>query len=97
MPRCCHLGGALESNRASLAIFERLAKSDPGNAGWQHDLALSLQQVGFVAVRQGDRDAARAAYQRSREILARLTALAPDHAGFRRDLAWVEARLAELR
>ena len=29
------LAGALTSYRDSLAIFDRLAKSDPGNAGWQ--------------------------------------------------------------
>ena len=32
------LAGAVKSYRDSLAITERLAKSDPGNAGWQRDL-----------------------------------------------------------
>ena len=35
------LAGALQSYRDSLAIRERLAKSDPGNAGWQRDLSVS--------------------------------------------------------
>ena len=30
---------ALTAYRASLAIAERLAKADPGNAGWQRDLS----------------------------------------------------------
>ena len=34
------LAGALTSYRDSLAIAERLAKSDPGNAGWQRDLSV---------------------------------------------------------
>ena len=35
------LAGALTSYRASLAIRDRLAKADPGNAGWQRDLSRS--------------------------------------------------------
>jgi CHAT domain-containing protein len=34
-------------------IFERLAKADPGNAGWQRDLALSHGRVAMVLARQG--------------------------------------------
>ena len=32
------LAGALKSYNDSLAIRDLLAKSDPGNAGWQRDL-----------------------------------------------------------
>ncbi|NQW09613.1 MAG: tetratricopeptide repeat protein, partial [Alphaproteobacteria bacterium] len=35
------LATALDSFRASLAIAERLAAADPGNAGWQRDLSVS--------------------------------------------------------
>jgi trypsin-like peptidase len=35
------LAAALRSYRASLDIIERLAKADPGNAGWQRDLSVS--------------------------------------------------------
>ena len=48
------LRGALKSYRDSLAITERLAKSDPGNAGWQRDLSVSHHKVGDVQVAQGD-------------------------------------------
>jgi hypothetical protein len=34
------LAGALTSYRDSLAIAERLAQSDPGNAGWQRNLSV---------------------------------------------------------
>ena len=40
------LAGALKSYRDSLAIRERLAKSDPGNAGWQRDLSVSYAKLG---------------------------------------------------
>ena len=36
----------------SLAIRDRLAKSDPGNAGWQRDLSVSLDKVGDVQWRR---------------------------------------------
>ena len=90
-----NLPAALDAFKASLAIAERLAKTDPGNAGWQHDVALSLQRVGLVASRQGQQETALAAYRRGFEIMQRLTALAPDHAAFKRELAWFEARLSQ--
>jgi hypothetical protein len=42
------LTGALESFRASLAIAERLAAADPGNAGWQRDLIVSYAKLAEV-------------------------------------------------
>ena len=39
-----NLAEALKSYQDSLAIADRLAKADPGNAGWQRDLSVSLQQ-----------------------------------------------------
>ena len=35
-------------------LFERLAKADPNNAGWQRDLSVSYAKVGDVQVAQGD-------------------------------------------
>ena len=46
--------GGAEILSASLAIGERLAKSDPGNAGWQRDLSVSYDKVGDVLVAQGN-------------------------------------------
>ena len=37
------LAGALKSYRDDLAIADRLATSDPGNAGWQRDLSVSYK------------------------------------------------------
>ena len=48
------LPGALKSYRDDLAIAERLAKADPGNAGWQRDLSVSYEEVGDVLVAQSD-------------------------------------------
>jgi hypothetical protein len=43
------LAGALTSYRDGLAIIDRLAKSNPNNAGWQRDLSGLLTKVGDPA------------------------------------------------
>ena len=52
------LAGALAAYQASLAIAERLAQADPGNARWQRDLSVSHNKVGDVLRAQGDLTAA---------------------------------------
>ena len=47
-------GAALAAYRAGLAIAERLAAADPGNAGWQRDLSVSHERIGDVLVAQGE-------------------------------------------
>jgi hypothetical protein len=42
------LPAALTSYRASHAIFERVAKVDPGNAEWQRDLIVSYVKLSDV-------------------------------------------------
>jgi hypothetical protein len=44
--------------RQALTIADRLAKVDPGNAGWQRDLSVSYNKVGDVLVAQGNLAAA---------------------------------------
>jgi len=39
------LPAALDSHKASLAIADRLAKADPGNAGCQRDLSVSAYEI----------------------------------------------------
>ena len=48
-----NLAGSLEAFKASLAIRDRLAKADPGNAGWHRDLALPHGRVARVLAQQG--------------------------------------------
>ena len=47
------LAGALKSYRDSLAIADRLTASDPGNAGWQRDLAALQKKVGELFAKLG--------------------------------------------
>jgi hypothetical protein len=90
------LAGALASYRDSLAIADRLAQSDPGNAGWQRDLAFSNGRIADVLRKMGNRAEALEALRRGRAIMVRLTALSPGNATWKRDLAWFEARIAEI-
>jgi tetratricopeptide (TPR) repeat protein len=81
------LAGALTSYRDSLAIRDRLAQSDPGNAGWRHDLSASYDRVGDVQVAQGDLAGALTSYRDSLAIFDRLAQSDPGNAGWRRDLS----------
>ena len=81
------LAGALKSYRDGLAIIDRLAKSDPGNAGWQRDLSVSYDKVGDVQVAQGDLAGALKSYRDSLAIADRLAQSDPGNAGWQRDLS----------
>ena len=90
------LGAALTSYRASLAIAERLAKADPGNAGWQRDLSVSHIKIGDVQQAQGDLAAALTSYQASLAIGERLAKADRGNAGWQRNLALSYGRLARI-
>ena len=66
------LAPAVSAFRHSLAIADRLANADPGNAGWQHDLSVSHNKIGDVQVEQGNLPAALTSYQASLAIADRL-------------------------
>jgi hypothetical protein len=86
----------LESYRASLAIAERLTKSDPGNAEWQRDLAVSHGRVAMVFAKQGEREQALAAFRKGRDIIIELKAAAPSKASLPKDLFWFDEQMGEL-
>ena len=79
--------GARKSYSDSLAIGERLAQSDPGNAGWQHDLSISYNKIGDAQQAQGDLKAALKSYSNSLAIREHLAQSDPGNAGWQRDLS----------
>jgi tetratricopeptide (TPR) repeat protein len=81
------LAGALKSYRDSLAIRERLAKSDPANAEWQRDLSVSFNNIGNVQVAQGDLAGALKSYSDDLAIAERLAKSDPANAEWQRDLS----------
>ena len=63
-----NLPEALKSYRDSLAIRDRLAKADPGNAGWQRDLSVRYEKVGDVLVAQGNLPEALKSYREASRL-----------------------------
>lgn len=53
-----------------LAIAERLAAADPGNAGAQRDLAVSYGRLADVDERDGDAERAAAGFARAYEVVS---------------------------
>ena len=90
------LAGALKSYNDSLAIIGRLAKSDPGNAGWQRDLAACFDKLALAHSQSGDRAKALHFLRQGQAIMARLTKLSPDNATWNQDLARFDGQIAAL-
>ena len=78
------LAGAEQAFAQSLAIFERLAASDPANTGWQRELAVAHNRLGDVAQARGDLTAAEQAFAQDLAISERLAALDPTNTGWQR-------------
>src|SRR5215471_8532988 len=58
--------------------MERLARTDPSNAGWQRGLTAVNERLGIVYKGRGETDEAKAAFQRALAIYDNLTARFPD-------------------
>ena len=56
-----------EAYHQARAVAERLAKADPGNAGWQRDLSVSHNKIGDVQRAQGNLPAALTSFQASHD------------------------------
>jgi hypothetical protein len=88
------LSAALKSYSDSLAIAERLAAADPGNAGWQRDLIVSYKKIADCSPPEERRDH----LSRALEIAQALRAsgrLAPADEWMLDDLARLIAQLPQ--
>jgi hypothetical protein len=90
------LKAALKSYSDSLAIGERLAQSDPGNTGWQRDLAVSYAKLAVVYRKSNEAAKAREALAAGRTIIGTLVEQHPDQVQWKQDLASFDAQIAEL-
>jgi hypothetical protein len=89
------LAAALSSYQASHDIFGRLAEADPGNAGWQRDLALSYGRVAIVEAQQGAREHALDALRQGRNIISRLARQSPSNGTLPNDLTWFDSQIGQ--
>jgi tetratricopeptide (TPR) repeat protein len=69
------------------AVFEGLARVDPGNALWQRELSVSHEKIGDVLAQQGNLSAALDSYRASLAIRERLAHADPGNAVWQRDLS----------
>jgi tetratricopeptide (TPR) repeat protein len=70
------------------------SETDPGNAGWQRDLSVSLIKIADVQLAHGDLAGALNSYQDSLAIREQLAKSDPGNAEWQRDLAVSFVRLA---
>jgi len=89
-----NLPEALKSFRDGLAIRDRLAQADPGNAGWQRDLSVSYNKIGDVLVAQGNLPEALKSFRDGLAIRDRLAQADPSNAGWQFDLVVSNWKLA---
>jgi hypothetical protein len=92
-----NLPEALKSYRDSLAIRDRLAKSDPGNAGWQRDLSVSYAKLAVVLRKKGAAADALSALRQGQAIIARMTQVSPDNVVWKNDLVWFNDQIAQMK
>ena len=81
------LAGALKNYQDGFGIADKLAKRDPGNAGWQRDLSVSYEKVGDVQIAQGDLAGALKSYRESLGIAEKLAKHDPGNVDWQRDLS----------
>jgi tetratricopeptide (TPR) repeat protein len=91
------LNAALAAYGEARSEMDRLATSDPGNAGWQRDLSMSYNSVGDVQVARGDLKAALKSYSDSLAIISRLATSDPGNAGWQRDLSVSYNKVGEVQ
>ena len=85
------------ATRPALEIADRLARADPGNAGWQRDLSVSHNKIGDVQVAQGELAAGLRSYQVALGIRDRLARADPGNAGWQRDLSISHERIGDVQ
>jgi len=91
-----NLPEALKSYRDSLAIADRLAKSDPGNAGWQRDLSVAYATLANDLRKMGTSADALSALRQGQAIIARMTQVSPSNESWKNDLAWFNDQIIQI-
>ena len=90
------LGAAGLLLAGAVRVFQRLADSDPANAGGQRDLSVSLNKLGDLAKAQGNLAEAQRLFGSSLDIRQRLADSDPANATWQFDLGISYERLGDL-
>jgi tetratricopeptide (TPR) repeat protein len=78
------------------SVFRHLTTSDPANTVWQRDLTVTLDNLGDMAMTQGDLNEAFRCYNESKSICEHLASSDPDNASRQRDLSVSLIQLGDL-
>ena len=91
------LSGALKRYRDAFAIADKSAKSDPGDADWQHNLSSSFGRIGAVQLTQGDLPSALKSYQEGLAVAERLAKSDPGNTDWQRDWSMPFNRIGDVQ
>jgi tetratricopeptide (TPR) repeat protein len=86
-----------QAARKALAITKHLAKTNPGNAGWQHDLSVSYGKVGDVLVAEGKFSNALEAFHATLAAVGRLAEADPSNVQWQSDLSIAHEKIGEVQ
>jgi tetratricopeptide (TPR) repeat protein len=86
----------LTRSRDSYKIRETLAKQDPGNADWQHNLAAGYERIGDVLHDEGDLANALETYRDSHKIREALAKQDPGNTEWQHNLAASYERIGDV-
>ena len=75
------------STEETAAIMRELAGSDPGNKGWQGDLAIAMEKTADATLAAGDIDAALKLYDEQLKISRALVESDPENTEWQRGLS----------
>ena len=89
--------GALTSYRNGVAVIDELAKSNPGDTGWQRDLSVSYQRIGDAQMAQNDLPGALESYREGLAIVEKLAKSDPADADAQRDLALFFVKMGDIQ
>jgi tetratricopeptide (TPR) repeat protein len=87
---------ALKRFQQTLAICDRLARTDPHNVDWQRDVTIAHGRIGLALAQQGKVEEARQELKLGREKIVGLKQQFPANTGLTADLTWFDSTLAKL-
>jgi hypothetical protein len=87
---------AQASYQASLAIRERLARTDPGNASWQRDLLVAFAKLAQLFQDIGDIANALRASRNGLSIVTSLSQNSPQSILWRQEIGWFSDQITRL-
>jgi tetratricopeptide (TPR) repeat protein len=88
------LDDALPHYQSALDIAKSVARRNPESIEFDRDVAIAYAKLARWHRQAGKAERALELFREGRAIMQRVTRLAPEHAGWKGDLAWFDAQIA---